>query len=97
MTHMKIKIPDDVMFRVLGDEAVLLNLATGTYFGLDDVGTRMWQLISEHGSMDKVIEIMLDEYEVEERQLRDDLAKLINQLSEKGLVKADAEEASQAG
>ena len=89
---MNIRVPDDVVFRVLGDEAVILNLASGVYFGLDTVGTRMWQLMSEHGSTDKVIAAMLDEYEVEEGQLRSDLAKLIEQLSEKRLVRADAEE-----
>ena len=91
---MKIKIPDDVMFRILGDEAVILNVASGVYFGLDTIGTRMWQLMSEHGSTDKVVETLLEEYEVEETQLRRDLDKLIEQLSEKGLVKIDAEKAS---
>jgi len=93
---MKITIPEDVMFRILGDEAVILNLASGVYFGLDSVGTRMWQLISEHGSTDKVVEAMLEEYEVEEGKLRDDLEKLMQQLSEKGLVKTDAQEATAA-
>ena len=93
---MKLKISDDVVFRILGDEAVILNLASGVYFGLDTVGTRMWQLMSEHGSIDKVVSALLDEYEVEETQLRNDLDKLIEQLSEKGLVKADAQETSPA-
>ena len=91
---MKLKLSDDVVFRILGDEAVILNLASGVYFGLDAVGTRMWQLMSEHGSTDKVVETLLDEYEVEEGQLRGDLAKLIEQLSEKGLVNTDAQETS---
>ena len=93
---MSFRISDDVVFRVLGDEAVILNLSTGIYFGLDSIGTRMWQLISEHGSMDKAIAAMLDEYEVEEARLRSDLEKLIEQFSEKGLVRADAEETSPA-
>ena len=93
---MNIRIPDDVVFRILGDEAVILNLASGVYFGLDTVGTRMWQLMSEHGSTDKVIAAMLDEYEVEEGQLRSDLDKLVEQLGEKGLVRADAAETSPA-
>src|SRR5205823_10013056 len=92
--EMNLKIPDDVVFRILGDEAVILNLASGVYFGLDTIGTRMWQLMSEHGSTDKVIETMLDEYEVEEGQIRSDIDKLIQQLSEKELVKTDAQEAS---
>jgi uncharacterized coiled-coil protein SlyX len=89
---MNLKIPDDVMFRFLGDEAVILNLATGVYFGLDAVGTRMWQLLSEHSSTDKVIDAMLTEYDVEEEKLRNDLDHLIEQLSEKGLVKTDAQQ-----
>jgi len=40
-------IPDDVLFRELDGEAVLLNLKTGIYFGLNPVATRMWQLIVE--------------------------------------------------
>src|SRR2546428_1202630 len=90
--EMNLKIPDDVMFRILGDEAVILNVASGVYFGLDSVGTRMWQLMSEHGSTEKVVKALLAEYEVEEGQLRRDLDNLVQQLTDKGLVKTDVEE-----
>ena len=90
---MNIRIPDDVVFRVLGDEAVILNLSTGIYFGLDTVGTRMWQLISEHGSTEKAREALLAEYEVEENQLGQDLALLIQQLIDKGLLITETWEA----
>lgn len=93
---MIIRIPDDVISRVLGDEVVILNLATGTYFGLNSVGTRLWQLITEHGSAEPVIAAFLAEYEVEESQLRQDLADLIQQLVQKGLVSSEADETSQA-
>lgn len=83
---MNVRIPDDIVFRVLGDEAVILNVSTGIYFGLDSIGTRMWQLISEHGSLEKVVETLLAEYEVEEGQLRHDLDLLIQRLKDKGLV-----------
>ena len=90
---MNIRIPDDVVFRILGDEAVILNLSTGIYFGLDTVGTRMWQLISEHGSTEQAREALLAEYEVEEGQLRQDLDLLIQQLIDKGLLITEAWEA----
>jgi len=89
---MIIKISDDVVFRDLAGEAVILNLATGTYFGLDEVGTRIWYVLAEHGSKDKVIEVLLGEYKVEEEQLRHDVDQLIQQLSDKGLVTTDAEQ-----
>ena len=90
---MNIRIPDDVVFRVLGDEAVILNLSTGIYFGLDTVGTRMWQLITEYGSTEQAREALLAEYEVEEGQLRQDLDLLIQQLKDKGLLITEAWEA----
>ena len=77
------------MFRVLDNESIILNLGTGVYFGLDSIGTRAWQLLSAHGSTDKVIEIMLAEIPIHEEQLRRELDRLIDQLSERGFVKRD--------
>ncbi|HET8564162.1 MAG TPA: PqqD family protein [Candidatus Binatia bacterium] len=88
---MTIRISDDVLFRDLSGEAVILNLSSGVYFGLDEVGTRMWDLFAEHGACEKVIQILLGEYQVEETRLRQDVDDLIRQLSEKGLVKIDTE------
>ena len=93
---MKLEIPEDVVSRDLAGEAVILNLATGTYFGLDSVGTNIWHLIAECGSTDRIIEKVLAEYEVEEAGIRRDLEALIRQLVEKGLVRIDAEEAPPA-
>lgn len=94
---MTLRISDDVVFRDLAGEAVLLHVGTGTYFGLDSVGTRMWHLLAEHGSPEKVVETMLTEYTIEEDGLRRDVDRLIGQLMEKGLLTADAAETSTPG
>jgi hypothetical protein len=75
-----------VLFRYVEDETVILNSSTGTYFGLDSVGTRLWQLILERGALQRVFETALQEYDVEPRQLEDDLLALAHQLHERGLV-----------
>jgi len=62
---MRLRIADDVVFRDLAGESVLLNLSTGTYFGLDAIGTRLWHLVAEHGSSALVIETLLAEYDVD--------------------------------
>lgn len=49
----RVRINDDVMFQELQGEAVLLSLASGTYFGLDRMGTRIWQLFSEHEQLSR--------------------------------------------
>jgi hypothetical protein len=80
-----ITIPDDVLFRELDGEAVLLNLKTGTYFGLNPVATRMWQLIAEQRSLSHVLEILAGEYETDRVVLEKDLLELGRQLCASGL------------
>ncbi len=87
---MHFHIADNVVFRELGSEAVILNLNTGTYFGLDAVGTRLWNLVAEHGSTSSAIQILLAEYDVEEPRLKKDVETLIDQLLAKGLLITDA-------
>ena len=81
-----IKIAEDVVFQELDGEAVLLNMRTGIYFGLNPMGTRIWQLLSEHGEVKTVTTMLLDEYNVSEDQLRNHLSDFIEQLQSKGLV-----------
>jgi hypothetical protein len=81
-----LKVSEDVVFRELDGEGVLLNLASGIYFGLDRTGTRMWQLIEQHGRLSAVLAALCDEYEAERETLERDLVRLASELSEKGLV-----------
>ncbi len=89
---MKLQIADDVVFRIIGNEAVIQNVATRVCFNLDEVGTRMWQLIWDYRSTEDVIAALLNEYNVEEKQLRRDLDRFIQQLIAKGLVKTETKE-----
>jgi hypothetical protein len=81
-----VKICDDVVSRDLEGEAVILNLETGTYFGLNEVGTRIWTLIQEHESLSRVFEAITREYEVSPEALQGDLLRMVDELRTKGLV-----------
>jgi hypothetical protein len=78
-------LPDQVSSQ-LGDEAVILNVKTGTYFGLNEVGTRIWSLIQEPVPVEKVIQTLLDEYEVDPKQCEEDILNLIDDLSNAALI-----------
>lgn len=80
------EVPPDVLFQALGDEGVLLNLQNSRYYGLNAVGTRMWQLLQEHGSLEPVVAQMVDEYEIDEETLRRDLEDLVSQLVAQGIL-----------
>jgi hypothetical protein len=89
---MHLRIAHNVIFRHLAGEAVLLDLDTGTYFGLDAVGTRVWSLIAEHGSSSLAIDTLLAEYDVDAPRLEKDVTALVDQLIAKGLLTTDAEQ-----
>ena len=82
-----ITVPEDIIFRELDGEAVLLNLETGIYFGLDDVGTRIWQLLDEHLSLRIVLECLQTEFDAGPEVLASDLIELADTLSSKGLIR----------
>jgi hypothetical protein len=82
----KLAIPAQVMARTVGDETVILDLASGTYFGLDPVGARIWQLMGERKTLAEICATMLEEYEVEREQLEADVLRLAAELAERGLV-----------
>ena len=81
-----ISVPENVMFRELEGEAVILNLDSECYFGLDDVGTRMWIALTKTGSIQGACERLQDEFDVESDLLRKDLMELLEKLIEKGLL-----------
>jgi hypothetical protein len=83
----RVAISDDVVFRELEGEAVILNLESGTYFGLDPVGTRIWSLLQEDGSLRRAFEALLQEYDVAPEKLEGDILRLVEELRAKGLVR----------
>jgi hypothetical protein len=70
-----ITIPTQVMARQVGDETVILDLASGTYYGLDAVGARIWQLLGEGKTLAQVCETMLAEYDVTRDAFERDLGR----------------------
>ncbi len=81
-----VSIPDGILFRELQGEGVILNLNTGVYFGLDPVGTRIWQLLQDARPLQQVLDALLQEYDVPEARCREDLLTLLAQMRDKGLI-----------
>ena len=82
----RISIPKDVLFHEVDEEMVLLNLVSGKYFSLDDVGTRMWALMTEYEQLKAVHQALLEEYKVDPQQLEQDLLALADKLAANGLL-----------
>ena len=70
----------------LAGEAVILNLDSGVYYGLDPIGAQIWQLIQEPRSVDEVRDRLMEEYDVEAAQCERDLVVLLQKMAEHALV-----------
>jgi len=79
-------VPSNVLIRFLDQESVLLNLNTERYFGLDSVGTRMWQLVTSGPTIEGAYFQLIEEYDVDPDTLRSSLAELLEHLVENGLI-----------
>jgi Coenzyme PQQ synthesis protein D (PqqD) len=76
----------DVISQEVSGETVLLDLQSECYFGLDAVGTRIWQLIRDSAELRTIYNTLLEEYEVEDAQLKTDLEALLTDACERGLI-----------
>ena len=70
----------------IDSDTVLLDLDTGVYFGLDEVGTRIWDLMCEGATEEDIVARLGEEYDAEPDQLRADLIEFLDQMQAKGLV-----------
>ena len=76
------------MWQQVSDEVVLLDLRRSEYFGLNDVGSRMWIALEEAGDVAGAYERLCELYEVQPETLRADLAGFVERLVELGLLTA---------
>ncbi|HEY9000084.1 MAG TPA: PqqD family protein [Mucilaginibacter sp.] len=84
-----VKISNNVLFQHINNECVLLDMDSEQYYGLDDIGARMWQLLSEDGDTGKALTLLLAEYDIDEKTLRQDLFNLITELGNVKLISVE--------
>ncbi len=88
--ELKYSVSGDVLFQEVGGETVLLDLGTERYFGLDEVGTRIWDLINEGRAVGELADVLLAEYDVDRATLERDIETLLSSLLEAGLISSDS-------
>ncbi len=84
--NQKIIFADTVFAQEVDGEMVLLDMNSENYFGLDEVGTAIWQTMQEKESLKEVLEVLLEQYDVESGVIEKDLLDFADRLVESGLV-----------
>ncbi|MBW4509604.1 MAG: PqqD family peptide modification chaperone [Scytonematopsis contorta HA4267-MV1] len=75
----------------LGGETVILNINTGVYHSLSNVGVRIWELIQQPKAVSDIKEVLLQEYDVEPSVCLNDLVALLSNLLAAGLIEVSHE------
>lgn len=81
-------VPKTVLARRVGDEIVVLDLGGGEYFGLPEIGGRMWELLVEGKSLQDVTDAMVEEFEIDRSTVERDLIGFAGDLCSRGLLVA---------
>jgi len=82
----KIMIPDTVFAQIVDDEMVIMDTQSENYFGLDAIGTHMWQILVENGSLENLKKMILKMYDVKEDVLEQDIKIFISKLLKNKLI-----------
>ncbi len=82
----KFKVAEDILFRQVENEAVLLNISTGMYYGLSETSIIFWEALRDQQPLSSALEKITAEYEVEYSQVMDDLKTFLEDLSNYGLI-----------
>jgi len=90
MRYTAVRLSPDVIFRDLDGEAVLLDLASGRYFGLNAVATRVWVQLHGGAAVDGVIAALREEFDGDPDEIARDVDELLEELASRGLLFADA-------
>jgi len=87
----RLRLADDNVWSQLGEEIVILDLASSSYLGLDDVGAAVWDMLTEPRRVDELEADIAAAYEVNLRDLSRDLRQFLEELVTRGLLVLDEE------
>ena len=86
----KYKVADDILFRRIDDEGILLHISSGTYYNLNETSIMFWEALADSNPLTPVVEQVIDEYEVERECVLQDLQNFLQELSQNQIITPSA-------
>ena len=85
--NLKWQVSPEVLSSKIDEEAILMSFEAESYFGLDPVGSRIWELLSKQAATaNELVVLLMGEYEINETTCREDVQKFIDDMSAKKLI-----------
>lgn len=82
----RFEIPAHLMVKVIDGQCLVLDVSKGTYYGLDAIGLRVWQLIGESQAFGEICDCLLSEFDVSAAVLERDIEELVLDLEKNQLI-----------
>ena len=84
----KWQINPEVLSSKIDEEAILMSIEADCYFGLDPVGSKIWELLSKNpATADDLVVLLMDEYKVNKKTCKIDVQQFLNEMSVKKLIR----------
>lgn len=80
---------DDIIWRVVDDEALILNTSNGYYFSMNGTATEAWCLLNEGKSIDEVAQTIAERYEIDMQSAKADVESLLQELKNEHIVEQE--------
>lgn len=87
---LRYSVSSDIVESKVGDEMVLLHLGSGTYFGLDQLGTRIWDVLKEAAPIAAICDVIATEFGVPVTQVQHDTRALLSELKDHEIISETA-------
>jgi Coenzyme PQQ synthesis protein D (PqqD) len=94
-THLSIvkRTADQVSCDMAG-EAIVLNMKSGVYFGMDEVAALIWNLLETPHSVGEIRDAIMQKYDVDAQSCEQDLVSFLDNLHSAGLIEIDNEQSA---
>lgn len=88
----ELRLSPDVLYRDLEGQAVILDLSSGLYFGLNEVGTRIWTLMAEGRDISTIVQALAREFDADESTIERDVRDLVDLLRSRNLISSTTDD-----
>ena len=77
---------EGLMTADMNGSAVMMDIMSGKYYNLGEVGGRIWEMLEEPMTLGALVQKLTDEYDVSAERCRSDMLPFLNTLIERGLL-----------
>ncbi len=84
-------INPEIIFNIIDGEVVIMSIAKNNFYGIDEIGSHIWELLKKPKSVEEIITIMEQNYEVDRTTCQKDVIEFLEEILAQGLIICDPE------